>query len=410
MFDRLVQSSAEGVDLRCSVGRDVERGETLRMSASNRSAPQTASWACLGRHFDVRDVISVNPVSTLWVKGDGSGAVLNVQVRKHPGRGEPGSSENFVKLDFTGWRRFDLLLRERDADESSAYDWPYENKMRLNTPAGVFRAPIEGKCVGELNFWLNGIRPGCTTIVELGAWDSIPQCGVALGRGATLEVGGRMVIQPFDLRSGDYAELDENGWTHYSENGDPICRVAGGGLPFLAKGENTVRWLPNGAFARVEVTLLPFGVEEPAFVPLAEKQRKLLEEEYEWPCLFDPARGFVGRIPVRVRPGETARLGFEILGPVKNPSVNGRRMNVVLADELERIVCDDGMTWRAVRWIPGVTNDDTQMRDKMTQRIVFASGSFDQPLRLGGGENVVCVSADETKGARVNLVKRYDVP
>ena len=411
MIGQLVRSSADGVEMSCGVVHDAEHGDVIRLAAVNRSAPSNASWVCLGRHFDVRDVIAVNPVSSLWVKGDGSGAILNVQVRKHPGRGEAGCSENFVKLDFTGWRRFDLLLRERDADESSAYEWPYENKLRLNTPAGVFRAVISGKCVGELNFWLNGIRPGASATIELGSWDSLPQGRNTLEGGAFLEVAGRRVCRlPFDLRSGEYAELDKDGWTHYSEGGEPVERVACAVLPFLPKGETVFALRQRDGFCRAEVTLFPSGRDEPAFVVLSKAQRELLAEEYELPRKFDPTRGFGGSMPVRVRPGESARLGFEILGPVKNPSVNGRRMDVVLANEFERVVCRDGRTWRAVRWIPGETSDDTHLRVRMTQRQVFASGAFDRPLVLVGGTSIVELSADETDGARVNFVKRYDSP
>lgn len=409
-FAALERSSTEGVDVDCALADDARHGRVIRFTASNRSAPRNASWACVGRRFGAKEAIAVNPVSALWVKGDGSGAVLNVQARKHPELGEPGCSENFVKLDFKGWRRVELLLRERDADESAQYDWPYENTLRLNTPAGVFRAPIGGKTVGELNFWLNGIKPGSAATVELGAWDSVPQKRTLLAKGAALEVNGRRTALPFDLRSGEYAECDEDGWTHYSEAGDPLRRVAAEGMVSLDGGSNEVRWLPKGTFARAEVTIFPFGRAEPAFTDLTPSQRRLLAEEYELPRPYDPANGFGGRFSVRVRPGETAALGFEILGPIKNPAINGRAMKVVLADETERIVCRDGRTWRAIRWIPGKTNDDTQLRDRCTERVEFASGAFESPLRLVSGENTVDLAAESSGSARINFVKTYDIP
>ena len=45
--------------------------------------------------------------------------------------------------------------------------------------------------------------------------------------------------------------------------------------------------------------------------------------EAELPNVLNPRHGLLGRYSVRVRPGERAKLCFEILGPAKYPVVDG---------------------------------------------------------------------------------------
>ena len=129
--------------------------------------------------------------------------------------------------------------------------------------------------------------------------------------------------------------------------------------------------------------------------------------EYERPRALKPEAGLSGPFSVRVRPGERARLGFEILGPAKNPVVMGSVVPVSLKDAQERVRCDDGRAWRAVRVVPGACGPEN--RTRAARREVIAEGVFDSPLpALPGGTTLVDVSADSADGARISLFKRYD--
>ena len=410
MLPAFTTESAEGVTVSCAKGTDTAHGETIVLSAANASAPANGAWARAGRTLEPGAAIRVEPVSRLWVKGDGSGAVLNVQVARAPVYGR-AYSENYVRLDFKGWRLVTLLQRERDADESQAFVWPYDHQDRLNTPAEIFRASISGKTVGSLQFYLNGIPRGSSAQVEIGAWDTLPLKKTTLAKGAAVTVGARTFVLPFALASGEYAELKDGAWWHFAETGEPVERVVAGGEPLtLEKGANAVSLKADG---RAEVTFFALGEDERAFGALDEKQRKLMAVEYERPGVLAPAKGLDGRFDVRVMPGRTATLGFEILGPAKNPAVAGRTMRVELRDARDRVLSEDGRTWKAIRTIPGVSTYDPRLdvddRIAPTKREILAEGTFESPLEpLAGGTHAVTVSDDLGAGARVTLFKRYE--
>lgn len=296
MLPVLTGRSARGVESKFEAVTDPRHGAVLRLTAKNTGAPKQGSWACVSRALPRDTFMRVNPVSSLWVKGDGSGATLNVQVHQASAFGT-ACSENLVTLDFTGWRKVDLLLRERDADASAAFDWPYERKDGLTTAGAVFRTTIGGgETIDALNFYLNGIPVGGSTTVELGAWDSIPQRRGEIAAGASVRLNGESFVLPFALRGGDYAELREGAWTHYAESGLPLERVSVPARPRLRPGANALAFSGCAArgFARAEVTVFGLGEAESAFVALTARQRALMDVEYELPFVLAPARGLRG--------------------------------------------------------------------------------------------------------------------
>ena len=401
-------AAAEGVRLEATKGTDAARGETIRLTAENAAAPVDASWCRLERTIPEAEDLRMGDVTTVWVKGDGSGAVLNVQVQARRAFGHC-YSENFVTLDFTGWRKIDLLMRERDTDIAVRYRWPYDDPTSLRTPFQLFRSPAAGKPIDKLSFYLNGIPQGGRTTVEVGAWETRPLTRGGLAKGSAVRLNGRELVLPFDLPSGDSAELADGFWTRYAESGVPVARAAAADDVTVRSGTNEIAFAGRGqnAFPRAEVTVFAVGESEPAFVALDAEKRTALDCEFELPFAYDPAQGLTGDFPVRVRPGERAALGFEIVGPAKNPTVAGRRMAVTLRDAQDHLVCEDGTTWRAERIVPGESNEVTENRVKRAVRTPLAEGRFDRPLEdLEGGTTRIGYSSD-VPGSRVTLWKRY---
>ena len=400
-------TAADGVRAEFGVVDDPERGRVLRLAAENGAAPQNAAWVGLGRQLPEKTYLKVNGVSSLWVKGDGSGAILNVQVQRAPEFAR-GYSENFVRLDFTGWRRFDLLIRERDADLSDRYVWPYEQLDRLNSPGSVFRCVIGGKTANKFTFWLNDIPPGGKADIRLGTWESVPQTADRLAAGSVVCLNGESLSVPFALASGEWAELKDGAWWHYAEDGMPLACQRTDIRVFLKEGDNALRFAgaPGAPFVRAEVTALGLGPSESAFVGLSAEQRKKLSVEYERPNVLKPSTGLVGPFAVPVRPGERATLGFEILGPVKNPVVMGRMIPCELKSAQDRVLCEDGCHWQAVRVIPGVCGPENRLQSARREQL--SSGQLETPLpTLSGGTTLVDVTADSADGARVTFFKRY---
>jgi len=89
----------------------------------------------------------------VWVKGDGKGALLNLQLGT-PREYMSTLSDHYVTLDFTGWRYVELLMRERDVGEMSNYEWPYGDYY------GIYRTPLDMAHISEINLYLNHLPPG----------------------------------------------------------------------------------------------------------------------------------------------------------------------------------------------------------------------------------------------------------
>ena len=403
LLGELRKDTQRGVTATAVAGHDPEHGATIRLSADNASAEPHAAWASLVRRFPEKLPGQFAPVSSLWIRGDGSGATLNVQMH-----GGCAGSENYVKLDFTGWRKFDLFLRERDADKVESFVWPYEPALHMRNPR-LYMVPMNGRNMASVGFYLNGIPKGGHAEVEIGAWEAYPQRRGEL-TDAVVELNGRKLPVPFALAGGEFAELADGFWTRFAETGEPIERVASPAAPAVAKGANAVRYAgraADGGFGRAEVTVFRAGQAEPAFVGLTDEQRKLMDVEYEMPVMLNPSKGLSGDVDVHVRPGERVAIRFEILGPAANPVVAGRRMSVTLRDSFDRVASYDGRTWQAVRITPGKCGPDD--RTAPAKREVFAEGVFDEPLPvLSGGTAHFSVTAERADGARVTFFKAYE--
>ena len=406
MAASLKANSAEGVVLSWMPARDDERGEVLRLKAENISAPERAAWACLFRQLPEKTFLEPNGVSSLWVCGDGSGATLNVQLRRSPVYDE-AYSENLVKLDFVGWRRVDLLLRERDADATMAFDWPYDPKAVICTPAPISRTVVEGKTVDRISLWLNGIPVGKSVDIQVGACDSIPLRKGTMFRGAEVKLNGKSFVLPFELPAGDYAEMKDGSWTHFSASGEPVELIHGADRFCLNTGENSLLFLGRDdvGLARAEVSVFEMEPAVGAFCRLSDDQLNLLSVEYELPVVLNSKKGLAGSFPVHVMPGRSAAVGFEILGPVENPVVMGRKLPIALAGLDERVRCEPDGSWKAVRIVPGICGPEN--RRVASQRQVLAEGRIEPLPLFSAGKTQISVEAEHSNGARVTFFKEY---
>lgn len=389
-------SSADGVEASVAARRDPAKGDTLAIEARNANGFGDGAWAKVAKHFPLPYAGVTNAVG-LWVKGDASGALLNVQLEQAVPK-YLAYSEHYIRVDFSGWRYFALHLRERDAYDYPKHAWPYSHN-RLNTATEVYRTEIMGQSVEYVNLWLNDIPAGGTTRVEVTDVRAVGRHPIEIANGV-VTLNGEDVRVPFALESGEYAELANGAWTKFSAKGEPIARAASASRLSAVAGGNRLSWRGDAGedFPRAEVTLLSVGRGEPAFEADALKS-KFMRYEAERPEMYAPSRGLRGPECVRVRPGERARLEIKIVGPVDRPSVRVGEWTLsfpVRLAEDETLRCD-GRTWRVTRTVP-------------LARPVVADGALAKPLEPISGVVPVSVScADESSArARVCLVKRYE--
>ncbi|MDD4016747.1 MAG: hypothetical protein PHV28_02275 [Kiritimatiellae bacterium] len=388
--------SAKGVKTAVAAGADAEKGALLAIDAENANPFANGAWARVGKHYPIPFIAVTNAVG-LWVKGDRSGALLNVQIEQsilcyH------GYSEHYIRLDFNGWRYFALQLRERDAYDYFHQKWPYAH-YRINTATEVYRTEIMGRTVERVNLYLNDIPAGGKAHVEVTDVRSIGRHAVEI-TDAVVTLNGRDIPVPFTLKSTQVAEFADGVWTLIGDNGSPIAKAKAAPAPGLKKGANQLAWRAQakGDYPRVEVTLISVGQGEPAFKPGATASEHL-KYEAEYPLIHAPSKGMNAAHTVKVRPGETARLEIRLLGPISHPAVtiDGETWTfpVDLADN-DCLRCYDGRNWDVRRIVP-------------RQRLVVAKGALAKEMPFLKGKAEVCFSSDADAGARarVSLAKRY---
>ena len=400
--DVRVSSAAEPA-VEASVARGTsEHGPTLVLSAVNRGQSLRGSWAKWSLSKDYPGIDAKDSQSFgFWVRGDGRGETLCLHVRNGRLSGK-GVSDHYVKIDFTGWRYVEVLLRERDSDRIEEFVWPH-SKVHNMMYIGSSSDPAH---IEELSFLLNEVPVGGTASVEVTSVVGRPILRNETHGGA-VTVNGVRYGMPFGLTSGDYAELDGGAWVKYSEKGVPVARAPASAVALKA-GDNVVSYegaAAEGA-ARAEVTVMALGPCLPATretACLSAEGRRLLACEAEMPIRYAPAGGFDGRVPVLVRPGERAFLELRLTGPVKNPTLSVKdgsnrtwTFPVELTDE-DRLFCRDGRTWYVLR----ATGYDSSA--------IVARGELPEPLPVLAQSTGFVVSSDDPERtmAEIDVIKRY---
>ena len=386
---------------RVSRRKDAEHGVTWGLCVTNRNADTRAAWAVAARTFEA-PWTSVENAFGLWVKGDESGALLNI-VFGHPAQFYRAASEHYIRLDYRGWRYHTFLLRERDAAQHDDYVWPYGEADPLTTPGMVFGTPLDRKRVGSVKFFVNDIPAGHGVDVECSALQTFPVHSLTFDN-PVLTIGGVRFPLPSPMRSGEYAELADGHWTLFSAMGEPLRRIPVD-RPVPHAGVAVFSADCSTDFPRAELAFFGIGAGEPALKGGPYPRR--MDIEYAEPLVYAPSRGFGGEMTVAPRPGETAQLTCEILGPVARPTVLGRMFPVCLREN-ERLRCTNGVDWVCERVVAGEIAGDNRV--KASSRVQLASGCLADPLpRLCKPLRVTVESSDPSNAsARVTFIKRYE--
>ena len=290
-----------------------------------------------------------------------------------------------------------VFLRERDAHRYGDYAWP----GYLPTYP-VFRDLVSPERIEDVSLILNDVPPAgrveaCVTPVEI-----LRESKVTL-ENASVSVGGQRFDIPFPLESGQFAEFDDGCWIRYCEEGEPIESARVDTRLKFAEGNNVCSFSSPSADARAEITLFSRGASFKALKPfptLDDDARKTLSYEACDPVMYAPGSGFDAPFRIAVRPGERARLEFEISGPVVRPSLEFRSrtqapFKVDFPVDLaagERLFCRDGKNWTVVKGFKPVRSG------KLRSAVPCISG--------GWGVKAGCSDPSSAR-ASINVVKRY---
>ena len=212
---------------------------------SARNAAADASGWCRATHtFDEPLDLSLHRRIGVWVRSDGKGGILNVQLVN-----TYGFRDHYIDLDTEGWA-YHVLDPPEDV-RFYDYRWPY-----AMVPVMYWRFRYHE--VTGVNLYLNALPPGVETSclvsrIEALREDRMPLMSPALATGS-----GRVVF-PGPFQPDDYLELDWVGaCRHFGPNGGLIRELLPEGELRLRGGVNTVRFTADtgeGRTSRAEVTL-----------------------------------------------------------------------------------------------------------------------------------------------------------
>lgn len=390
-------TGASSVSLQLQVVTNDTRGgeRNLSLGARNQGSTRRGAWARASLSFPApyRNLAGADALG-VWVKGDGKGALLNIQLGT-PREYMHALSDHYVLLDFTGWRYVELLLRERDVEQMSDYQWPYGGGYDL------YRNPLDMAHISEVNLYLNNLPAGDSIEVIVSPVMALAVQPAEI-KSPVLTVNGQNLALPVTLKSGDFLEIDSTGsCSHYDDKGDLLARIrpnAASGWPMLKTGENAISLdcaRPEGVSARAEVTIVssgsPFGTRNSR----ARIDSKRLAREYDMPRWITAADDTGNTWDLPVRPGEKARLEIELSGGMDMPvlTVNGRALRLpVTLKRGQRLVCMDPQRWTVV--------------DEKHSRVAEGKLAAALPV-LKSGSNRISFSCRTPDRAIVKLVKVY---
>ena len=225
------------------------------LTAKNDTATRSGAWTKVGKVFTPPLNMSRCGALGVWIYGDGKGELLNLQLG-NPREEYPTYDEHYVDVNFTGWRYFELLLRERDAQRHQDYVWPYGGGCEVG------RMPIVRGRLGSLNIYYNNLPPGEQVKCYIAPVRAVPVVKVTLNNPA-VTIGGKRVVFPVALESGQYIECETGDCRVHDERGEVIRRIVPQGeLPELGAGDNPVAFECEGPAElrnRANVTVISTG-------------------------------------------------------------------------------------------------------------------------------------------------------
>jgi hypothetical protein len=255
-----IQSAAPGVTVSLAPSTSQIKAGTASglFQAENHSAQRRGAWAMVGKEFAPPIDLSLHPALGVWVMGDGRNEILNFQVLDANGP-NAAVEDHYVIVDFDCWRYFELV--EPESARWNEFQWPYYEWF------AVYGEPVDLAHTTSFNLYYNNLQP-----------DQRSSCLVspikALGlREATLkdlrlEIGGRNIEFPIELKSGNYLECDSNGRGKlFNPNGRQLDEFqARGVMPTLTAQHNHVALacqVTPGLNPRAQVTVISTGTPIP---------------------------------------------------------------------------------------------------------------------------------------------------
>lgn len=249
-LSRLIpDTAARGVTGRVSLspGRNGNEAALVFTAGNDGNSPQEGSWIKWQKNFEPCLNLKTHQGLGAWIKGDGSGALLNLRLEspKHLSMG--GRGDHFVKLNFSGWRYFELV--EIESSAFNDYLWPDEYHNVYNS----YFYKVVFDCVDKLQVWLNHIPGGKTVSAEIRLVKALPLKEPVVENPA-VRIGETALTFPVKMTPGMYLEYESmDNCKLYGPTGAFIQNVVPSGTALIAlPGKNNI-----SMSVETDVSILP---------------------------------------------------------------------------------------------------------------------------------------------------------
>ncbi len=256
-----VRTTAKGATHKLARCADViqSRKAAACYTAKNTGKNPRGAWAHMGKTFSRPLDLTDHRVVGVWIHGDGKGELLNVQLWNPYGPTFRAYEEQYINIDFVGWRYFELFVLERDVARYFDYKWPYRFS-RWYIEMGRVRPRNQ---MINLSLYYNELPPDQEVRCYLSQIKALPTAKVKL-RNPSVTIGGKKIVFPVALESRCYIEFNSLADCKlYDERGALVQQVQPRGeVPRLAAGDNQLKFAcegPEGFSARAKVTVITCG-------------------------------------------------------------------------------------------------------------------------------------------------------
>ncbi|OIN98359.1 hypothetical protein AUJ66_01065 [Candidatus Desantisbacteria bacterium CG1_02_38_46] len=261
----------------CSLVPSLKGKKSGWYTAKSNKISKSGAWTRISKVFKPEINIAKYAALGVWVYGDGNGELLNIQPG-HPIQYWFCFDEHYIDINFKGWKYFELLLCERDADRFFNYTWPYKEIgesyrdripddytfiLNIQDVMSICGAQLKRDHLQSINIYYNNLPPKNQVKCCISPIKALPVAKVKL-ESPCITIRDRKIIFPVQLESGQYIEFESmSDCRLYNEKGKILQQVKPEGkVPVLKEGKNTVRFDckgQDGYNARAKITLIIKG-------------------------------------------------------------------------------------------------------------------------------------------------------
>lgn len=263
-FSRTGEFSNEGSAAGVSGGIETSAEKSKEGGASGLFSARTSEkssieglWLKMEKKFEPWLNIIGNQALGVWIKGDGKGQLLNFRLESPSHLSFGARGDHFVKIDFTGWKYFELV--EIESSEFSNYTWPDSGFYVYDS----FRHSVQFNNVDKLQLWYNNLPAGDEVNCVIGPVKALPMVVAAITN-PCITVGNARLLFRVKMESGMYLEFrSPTDCKLFGSKGEFLQDVqVEGEIPLLKNGDNQVSFscgARDGVNPRVQVTLISEG-------------------------------------------------------------------------------------------------------------------------------------------------------